>query len=127
MADLKQLTLEEVAEHNTRKSTWLIIHDKVYDVTKFLEEHPGGEEVLIEQGGHDCTEAFEDVGHSTDAKDLMAEYLIGEIVQHQRSKHTVQPKKFVESSGDSESGSWTQITVALGLAIIGVLLYKFYL
>ena len=38
MAESKQFTLEEVAEHNSRKSAWLIIHDKVYDVTKFLEE-----------------------------------------------------------------------------------------
>lgn len=28
----------EVLEHNTGRSTWLIIHDKVYDVTKFLDE-----------------------------------------------------------------------------------------
>lgn len=31
-------------------------------------QHPGGEEVLIEQAGRDATEAFEDVGHSTDAR-----------------------------------------------------------
>ena len=29
--------------------------------------------------GGDATEAFEDVGHSTDARDLMKDYLIGEL------------------------------------------------
>ena len=35
---LKKFSLKEVSEHTDKKSTWLIIHDKVYDVTKFLEE-----------------------------------------------------------------------------------------
>ena len=35
---------------------------KVYDVTEFLAEHPGGEEILLETAGTDSTEAFEDVG-----------------------------------------------------------------
>ncbi|XP_069777184.1 cytochrome b5 isoform X2 [Narcine bancroftii] len=42
-------------------------------------EHPGGEEVLKEQAGDDATEAFEDVGHSTDAREMTKQYLIGEL------------------------------------------------
>lgn len=38
MSELTQYTIEQVTEHNTRQSPWLIIHDKVYDVQKFLEE-----------------------------------------------------------------------------------------
>jgi len=34
----KVFKLEEIKEHNNGKSSWLIIHDKVYDVTKFLDE-----------------------------------------------------------------------------------------
>ena len=36
--DLPEYTLEEVAKHKTPESLWLVIHDKVYDVTKFTEE-----------------------------------------------------------------------------------------
>ena len=32
---------------------WMIISNKVYDVTKYLEDHPGGEEVLLDKGGMD--------------------------------------------------------------------------
>ena len=42
-------------------------------------QHPGGEEIMIENAGMDSTEAFEDVGHSTDAREMLAEYLIGEL------------------------------------------------
>ena len=36
---------------------------QVYDVTKFLVEHPGGEEIMLESAGMDSTEGFEDVGY----------------------------------------------------------------
>jgi len=68
-----------VAKHNEKNSTWTVIHDNVYDLTKFLDEHPGGEEVLLDVAGTVATEQFEDVGHSTDARTLMKEYYIGEL------------------------------------------------
>lgn len=43
-------------------------------------KHPGGEEVLLEQAGQDGTEAFEDVGHSSDARQMMEPYKIGQLV-----------------------------------------------
>lgn len=45
----------------------------------FCVQHPGGEEVLLEQAGADATESFEDVGHSTDAREMLEQYLIGEL------------------------------------------------
>ena len=42
MADLKTFTLEEVARHNTREDCWVIVGTDVLDVTKYLDEHPGG-------------------------------------------------------------------------------------
>ncbi|XP_078740682.1 cytochrome b5-like, partial [Lampetra fluviatilis] len=77
--EVKYFSLDEVKEHNSCKTTWVVIHHKVYDLTKFLEEHPGGEEVLLEQAGSDATESFEEVGHSGDARDLATHYLIGEV------------------------------------------------
>lgn len=34
----KKFTWEEVAKHKTAQSLWVVIHDKVYDITKFMEE-----------------------------------------------------------------------------------------
>src|SRR3989338_5283461 len=41
-------TLEEVAAHKTNKDCWLIIHGSVCDITEFLEDHPGGDEILMQ-------------------------------------------------------------------------------
>ncbi|KAE9413080.1 hypothetical protein Angca_009406, partial [Angiostrongylus cantonensis] len=60
----------EVAQHCTPDDAWIIIHNDVIDVTKFLDEHPGGVEIMIEYLGCDATDAFESVGHSTTARML---------------------------------------------------------
>lgn len=40
--------------------------------------------MLLEEAGKEASEAFEDVGHSTDARELMKKYKIGEIVESER-------------------------------------------
>ena len=51
-------------------------------------QHPGGEEILIENAGSDSTENFEDVGHSSDAREMLEEYLIGELHPDDRTGST---------------------------------------
>lgn len=46
-------------------------------MTKFLEEHPGGEEVLLEVAGKDATKEFDEIGHSKAAKSLVLKYQVG--------------------------------------------------
>jgi len=77
---LKQFTKEEVKEHNSEKSCWVIFDDKVYDVTAFLDDHPGGGDLLLEKAGGDGTKAFVEAAHSKDAKQIREKYLIGEIL-----------------------------------------------
>ncbi|KAK2979461.1 hypothetical protein RJ640_026359, partial [Escallonia rubra] len=56
-----------------------IVLEQVYDVTKFLDDHPGGDEVLLSATGKDATDDFEDVGHSSSARAMMDEFFVGEI------------------------------------------------
>merc|ERR1711962_544379 len=44
--NLPIISLDEVSEHSSRNDGWMVIYDRVYDVTNFLREHPGGEEVI---------------------------------------------------------------------------------
>ncbi|KAI5405463.1 cytochrome b5 [Lathyrus oleraceus] len=78
-SDPKVHTFEEVAKHSKTKDCWLILSGKVYDVTPFMEDHPGGDEVLLSATGKDATNDFEDVGHSDSAREMMDKYYIGEI------------------------------------------------
>ncbi|XVF81178.1 hypothetical protein PTKIN_Ptkin15bG0135900 [Pterospermum kingtungense] len=75
----KVYTLAEVSQHNNAKDCWLVIEGKVYNVTKFLEDHPGGDEVLLSATGKDATDDFVDVGHSSSARAMMDEFCVGEI------------------------------------------------
>ena len=72
-------TYSEVAKHNTAADLWIVYKDGVYDITKFLKEHPGGEEVLLNLAGKDSTKCFDDIGHSIEAIHLRETYKIGTV------------------------------------------------
>ncbi|KAJ7098803.1 FMN-dependent dehydrogenase-domain-containing protein [Mycena belliarum] len=55
-----------VALHNNRESCWIIVHGKVYDVTEFLDEHPGGSKIILKYAGKDATQEYEPI-HPPDA------------------------------------------------------------
>ncbi|KAI9200506.1 hypothetical protein LWI28_009195 [Acer negundo] len=80
MADQRVFTLTEVAQHQSKNDCWFVINGRVLNVTKFLELHPGGEEVLIESAGKDATKEFENIGHSNAAKKLLIKYQVGVLV-----------------------------------------------
>lgn len=46
---------------------------------EIFEQHPGGHELITEWAGKDGTKAFDDFGHSGDAKKDMKRYKIGEV------------------------------------------------
>ncbi|XP_077100258.1 cytochrome b5 [Siphateles boraxobius] len=122
---VKYYRLSEVEERNSFKSTWILIHNKVYDVTKFLEEHPGGEEVLREQAGGDATESFEDVGHSTDAREMASSMLIGELHPDDRDKIAKPPESLVTTVQETTSW-WSNWLIPAVAAVIVTFMYRIY-
>ncbi|KAG7091144.1 hypothetical protein E1B28_010198 [Marasmius oreades] len=62
----RKLSGKEVAQHNTRESCWIIVHGKVYDVTEFLDDHPGGSKIILKYAGKDATQEYDPI-HPPDA------------------------------------------------------------
>ncbi|KAH0533400.1 hypothetical protein TsFJ059_001974 [Trichoderma semiorbis] len=97
---MQEYSTEEVAVHKTRDDLWVMIHGKVYDVSKYVRDHPGGADVLIDVAGTDATEAYEEVGHSEDADGILKTYLIGTAKD---AHEIVRPKavRLVQSTTES--------------------------
>lgn len=82
--ELRVITLDEVAWHDTPDDCWLVIYDYVYDCTEFQKSHPGGQDVLLEYAGRDATLAFIGTGHSAVARTTLDRYIIGELPPEER-------------------------------------------
>ena len=54
----KYFTMEEIAVHDTKDDLWVVLHDRVFDITPFVAEHPGGESILLSYSGQDATNIF---------------------------------------------------------------------
>ncbi|SPO21651.1 related to CYB2 - L-lactate dehydrogenase (cytochrome b2) [Ustilago trichophora] len=61
---MTQLTVHEIQRHACLTDAWLVIEGSVYDVTSYLDSHPGGKALLLTYAGKDATQAFK-TAHST--------------------------------------------------------------
>ncbi|KAI1260624.1 cytochrome b5 [Xylariaceae sp. FL1019] len=124
MAD-KEFTYQDVAEHNTKKDLYIVVHDKVYDCGKFVDEHPGGEEVLLDVGGQDATEAFEDVGHSDEARETLDQMIVGTL---KRKPGDPEPKAVASAVAPAANTSSAGMGTAVyaGVFVVGIAAYIGY-
>jgi len=125
------ISKEEVAKHNNKESCWVILHDRVLDVTKFLGDHPGGELAILTFAGKDATEEF-DMIHPPDVieKYLPKEATLGMVGGSAGAAAAAAPaaggasKKSKEpwhkGPGACRKGSFMGVTVGLvtGAAIV---------
>ncbi|KAG5317308.1 CYB5 protein, partial [Pseudoatta argentina] len=74
-------SLADVAKCNGKNGarTWIVIHDNIYDVTDYMQQHPGGPELIDDYAGKDATSGFDEFGHSSDATKTLKKYLVGEL------------------------------------------------
>jgi 4-hydroxysphinganine ceramide fatty acyl 2-hydroxylase len=72
----------EIESRNTKNSCFVTIGPKVYDITDFLEDHPGGPELILDYGGKDVTEILKDEAshtHSESAYEILDESFVGYV------------------------------------------------
>ncbi|KPA76986.1 putative mitochondrial cytochrome b5 [Leptomonas pyrrhocoris] len=75
--DLQIYSWDEIAKHSTEDDCWVVMYDKVLDVTKFLNEHPGGLDPLKDMAAQDITSSFESIGHTSTALVKSKTFIIG--------------------------------------------------
>ena len=76
---LPRYTLAEVAQHCTEDDAWVIIDERVYDVTRFVDKHPGGVGPMLNLAGKDCTDVFANYHAARVYKTMLPGFLIGEV------------------------------------------------
>lgn len=86
----------------------------MYDVTKYLDDHPGGAEVMLDVAGQDADEFFEDIGHSNDAREELKKHYIGE--------YKIDPAVLAKMKADAEKAKEAGGSSSLLLIILVALL-----
>jgi len=74
----------EVAEHDRVTDGWVVIEDKVYNVTTWIPLHPGGEQILLDFLGKDATRPFKAEDHGVLAYEQLTYLHIGYIREARR-------------------------------------------
>ncbi|XP_028088503.1 cytochrome b5 [Camellia sinensis] len=116
----KLYTMREASQHNTKDDCWVVIDGKVYDVSTYLDEHPGGDDVMVAATGKDATDEFEDAGHSKSARELMETFCIGEL--DPASPPTIIPELEIPSKKkqleDLTKQYWTVPVTVVGVSVV---------
>ncbi|KAM5353376.1 hypothetical protein ACJ41O_000026 [Fusarium nematophilum] len=113
-------TAKEVAAHNTRDDCWMTIQGEVYDITKYVDDHPGGADILIEVAGKDATVDFDNAGHSEDAFEIMADYRVG---TYSGAPTKAPPKRVLLQNKPAPikaSGSGQNLASTAAMAVVGI-------
>ena len=78
-------TVDDVSKHDRENDCWVIVHDRVYDVTTFVPKHPGGNMIRVNAGG-ECTALFESY-HPLKARAVLEKFYIGDVVEEKKKKN----------------------------------------
>ncbi|GAA5898765.1 hypothetical protein JCM6882_003993 [Rhodosporidiobolus microsporus] len=125
MAEVKKYSWDDLksAEAKSKDGLLMLLHGKVYAIAKFCDEHPGGDEVLFGEAGRDATEAFEDVGHSDEAREILEKYYVGEGPGEPAKAPAKTARQAAGTSGES-SGGFSYLLPLVPL--VAYFAYKFY-
>eukprot|EP01039_Chlorochromonas_danica_P004241 gene4241-4660_t len=78
--ELKPYTKEEIAKHDKREDCWIIVDGGVYDVTNYVDEHPGGD-LILRNAGRDASKGFHGPQHAINVWDVICMYKIGFLAE----------------------------------------------
>jgi len=89
----KKFTMEEVGRHTSRDDLWIIVDGLAYDVTSFVDKHPGGALPMENMAGKDCTDVFANYHASRVYKHMLPAYYVGEVSDYSVYPHVADFRK----------------------------------
>lgn len=78
---LKNYTMKDVAKHNNADDLWTVLHGGVYNLTIYLDYHPGGRKKLLMAAGRDATDLFNKYHPWVNYHNLIGKLQIGYLVE----------------------------------------------
>ena len=73
---------------------WVAIHGRVFDLTDFYQDHPGGDDIIESHGGKDATNKFEEAEHGPESIRDLKKYYVGD---YEGKKLTLAEKNKMEA------------------------------
>lgn len=77
-----EVTREELSKHNKVDDCWLVVHGKVYNVTPYLDFHPGGVDEMMRGAGTDATQLFNEVHKWVNFRSMLKNCFVGDFCPH---------------------------------------------
>lgn len=112
----RKITQHELALHHTKSDCWTVYNGKVYNVTNYIDYHPGGVAKLMLGAGQDCTQLFNKYHRWVNGHAMLSNCCIGTYAGNEVTEGTIQEgdekeegnvvnhKKIVDSTDISENG-----------------------
>jgi L-lactate dehydrogenase (cytochrome) len=87
-----QISVSEISSHNKDTDCWIVVDGQVWDITKFVPDHPGGPGIIYKYAGRDASQAYNEVHSPSIIKNnLPQEALKGTIDQSTVTKEWAAP------------------------------------
>jgi len=77
---VREVTRHELRKHRKRKDAWMAINGAVYNVTHYMDYHPGGWDELVRGAGKDATDMFNEIHKWVNYQGLLEACLVGKLV-----------------------------------------------
>jgi cytochrome b involved in lipid metabolism len=96
---LRNISREELAEHNTKFDCWTALNGKVYNITQYIDYHPGGVPKLMLGAGKDCTALFNRYHAWVNYESMLSKCLVGVLSE---GSGTIQEDEEEEEEDEQE-------------------------
>ncbi|KAF2716632.1 hypothetical protein K431DRAFT_341837 [Polychaeton citri CBS 116435] len=97
----RAVTVEEILRHNSQSSCWLVVDGKVWDLTSFAPQHPGGGAIIWQHAGRDASASY----NSIHAPSVLASNLDASCYKGELDASTVTAEWAAQTANDSDNNN----------------------